>query len=383
MKNWKIWMLAVMLAVACKKPYNPGVINSPQSYLIVEGTIVTNDVTTVKLSKTVNLSSTTTTNPVTGAVLTVEADNNSSYALTEQAPGTYTLTGAGLDIARKYRLRIKTVDNKEYLSDFEQAKATPPIDSIGYKILSNGISIYANSHDPNNNTHYYRFDYTETWKFHSKYQSNYMSNGDSIVSRPQDQMIYYCFANNTSSTILLGSTAKLTQDVLYQTPITQIAGNSEKIEIKYSILLHEYALSADAYKFWGNLKKNTEQLGSIFDAEPSQISGNIHNIKDPTEVVVGYISSGTVQTKRVFISNQDLPTTFLTDYPYDCGIDSDWYDHPKTHINDVAVVLIPKQEIPISAFSVGFAIAGYTASTPACIDCTLRGSTQQPDFWKN
>ena len=211
-----------------------------------------------------------------------------------------------------------------------------------------------------------------------------MSNGTEIVSRPSDKQIYYCFANNASSTIILGSTAKLTQDVLYQLPLTAIESTSEKIELRYSILVHEYSLTADAYKFWGNLKKNTEQLGSIFDAEPSTINGNIHNTADPGEPVIGYISAGTVQTKRIFIDNEQLPDSWRPTYPYQCEADSLLFDHPKTHINDVALYLIPGVEIPISAI---YAIGnpkpiGYTASTPFCIDCTLRGSTQQPDFWK-
>lgn len=383
MKNWKNWILVVVLAVACKKPYNPGVISSPKSYLIVEGTINTNDVTTIKLSKTVNLSSSVTANPVTGATLTVEADNNSSYSLVEQDAGVYTLTGATLDNTLKYRVRIKTADNREYLSDFEQAKAAPPIDSVGYKITSNALAVYVNAHDPNNNTRYYRFDYTETWKFHSKYESTYISDGNSIVTRTADQRIYYCFASDNSTSILLGSTAKLTQDVLYQNPVTLIASNSEKLEIKYSILLREYALSEEAYKFWGNLKKNTEQLGSIFDAEPSQINGNIHNVNDASEAVVGYISAGAVQSKRIFISAENLPDQFSAEYPYSCGLDSVWYSNPKTLENDVARYLIPGLEIPVSSYTKGgFVILGFTASDSQCVDCTIRGTKQQPDFWE-
>ena len=380
MKNWKILLVAALFVAGCKKPYNPGVINSPNSYLVVEGTINTNDVTTIKLSKTVNLSNAVTTNPVTNATLTVEGDNASSYALSEQSGGVYTLSGVSFDNTRKYRLRIKT-GNKEYVSDYEQAKVTPPIDSIGFTVTNKGISLYANAHDPNNNTRYYRFDYIETWQFHSRYQSSYISNGDSIVSRTEDQMVYYCFGNNSSSTILLGSTAKLSQDVLYQTPITQVESTSEKLETKYSILVHQYALTADAYKFWVNLKKNTEQLGSIFDAQPSQINGNIHNINDASEVVVGYISTGTVQSKRIFIANTQLPQTFIPAYPYECALDSEWYSHPKSGRNDVADVLIPKREIPVAAFGT-IAIEGFTASDIQCIDCTLRGTKQQPDFWK-
>lgn len=384
MKNGRFWLFILILSIGCKKPYNPKVINSPRSYLIVEGTINTNDTTTIKLSRTVNLNSATTSNPV-DANVTVECDNGSNYGLLEVAHGIYKLVGATLDSTRKFRLRISTAnDGKEYLSDYEQAKAAPPIDSIGFNLTGKGIQIYANTHDPRNNTHYYRFDYVETWRFHSMYNSSYISNGTAVVPRTTDQMIYYCFASNISSSIVLGSSAKLKQDILFQAPITAIDATSEKIELKYSILLREYALTADAYKFWQTLKKNTEQLGSIFDAEPTTLSGNIHNTHDATDIVVGFISAGAVAKKRVFIANEQLPNTFSAKYPYECGIDSTFFNDPHTHSNTVLQKILVGTEIPVNAIfsNASFYPIGYTASDISCVDCTLRGSKQQPDFWK-
>ncbi|WP_428328182.1 DUF4249 domain-containing protein [Mucilaginibacter sp.] len=387
MRNWKQILLLTIIFAGCKKAYNPPAITAPNSYLVVEGVINTNDSTIVKLSRTVNLSSKVTTNPVSNAVLTIESDANDTYSLNEIVTGKYAFGGFPLDNTHKYRLRIKTPDNQEYLSDFVAVKVTPPIDSVGFTTTGNGLQIYANTHDPKNSTRYYRFDYDETWQFHSKYFSNYVSNGVSIEGRTADQDIYHCFASDVSSTIIIGSTAKLTADVLYQQPVTNIISTSEKIETKYSILLREYALTADAYKFWDNLKKNTEQLGSIFDAQPSQISGNIHNTAKPAEPVVGYISAGTVSSKRIFISYTQLPQTWLPAYPdATCSQDSIWYDTPHSHFNGVAAYLIPlpAAEIPVSGiFAQGSpSPVGYLSSSVECVDCTLRGTKTQPAFWK-
>jgi hypothetical protein len=381
-RKWRIWLFIVVLSVSCKKPYNPQVISSPNSYLVVEGVINTNDVTNIRLSKTVNISTAVTSNPVEGAQLSVESDNGSIYDLSSIGNGVYQLTGATLDNTLKFRLNI-TTDGKKYQSDFEQAKVTPPIDSVGFIAEGNELRLYANTHDPNNNTHYYRFDYTETWKFHAKFNSSYVSNGQDIVPRSADQYIYYCFANSQSSNIILGSTAKLKQDVIYQSPITAIASTSEKIETKYSILVHQYALTEQGYKFWESLRKNTEQLGSIFDAEPSQLSGNIHNLADPAEPVIGYISAGTVSSKRIFITSEELPQTWSTNYPYECVTDSLLY-MDKNGFNQVRQVLVPGAEIPVSAIynKSSRLPVGYVGAEPYCVDCTLRGTKQQPDFWK-
>lgn len=387
MSNWKkLLLLIAALSVGCKKPYNPPVTNSPNSYLVVEGVINTNGTTSIKLSRTVNLSNKVTTNPVTGAAVSVESDAGYSGLLTENGNGRYYLAAAQLGNNQKYRLRIKTSDNREYLSDFEQVKVTPPVDSIGFTITGNKLNIYANTHDPGNSTRYYRFDYAETWRFRSRYYSSFIADGSDVRSRTMDEDIYDCFTDDASSSIILGSSAKLTQDVIYQQPITSIESTSEKIEIKYSILLNQYALTADAYKFWVNLKKNTEQLGSIFDAEPSQLIGNIHNTANPAEPVIGYVSASTVQSKRIFIAKDQLPDNFIRTYPYNCGLDTMWYNNPHGNQNDVKYYLlsVPPYYIPVS----GVYVIGnpkpiaYLSSSQECVDCTIRGYKQQPAFWK-
>jgi hypothetical protein len=388
-----ITLSLITIAVSCKKPYLPPAISAPNSYLVVEGVInagLTNsDSTVINLSKSVNLGSAVKVNPVKGASVSIEGDQNLTLPLNETKPGYYVLYGSKFDVTHKYRLHIKTTDNKEYRSDFEAVTATPAIDSISYTTNNNQLALFANTHDPNNNTHYYRFDYTETWQFHSLYFSAFISNGTELVSRDASNFIYTCWASDTSSTILLGSSAKLKQDVISQLPVTTIVSTSEKVETKYSILLREYALSSDAYTFFSNLKKNTEQLGSIFDAQPSEITGNIHNIANAAEPVIGYISTTTIQSKRIFITKDKLPNTWATVYPYGCSLDSAYFDKPHSMPpeNEVEerLILLPVNELTISAFydlSKGIAPLGYFGASSSCADCTIRGKNKQPDFWQ-
>lgn len=386
MKRANCILILLIVVMGCKKPYTPPVITAPSNYLVVEGVINAGlDSTVIKLSRTVNLSSAVTINPEPGAIVTVESDQNSIYPLTETKKGYYMAEGLNLDNTRNYRLRIKTADGQQYLSDFVPVKVTPPIDSVGFTVQNNGIQLYANTHDPNNNTHYYRWDYNETWEFHAKYESVYITNGTAIVERTPAQMTYYCFANDTSSTIVLGSSAKLKQDVIYQNPLTAVTSTSEKVEMEYSIQVHQYALTGDAYTFWQNLKNNTEQLGGIFDAQPSQINGNIHNTNNPAEPVIGYVSACTIQTKRVFISVAQLPGAWITTYPYECEQDSILYCKGALCENEVKEFLVPlgSSQIPVYAIPVGAIFpTGFMASDNDCTDCTIRGATKQPAFWK-
>ncbi|HEY9000586.1 MAG TPA: DUF4249 domain-containing protein [Mucilaginibacter sp.] len=385
---WGAMLLFIIATICCKKPYTPTIVSTDNHYLVVEGIINSgSDSTFITLSRTVKLSDNVNHTAELGARVTVESDQGGIYPLSELGKGTYASAGLNLDNSHKYHLHIITSDNKEYKSDDEAVKVTPPIDSVGYTIQSGGIQLYVNTHDPNNNTRYYRWDYQETWNFHAKYSSGLMSDGTKLVPRPVDKQIYTCWATDTSSTILLGSTKALVKDVVYQNPLTQITSTSEKLETKYSILIKQYALSSDAYKFWQSLKTNNEQLGTIFSVLPSELPGNIHCVTTPAEPVIGYISVGTVQQKRMFISEDQLPQNWYPVYPYECSLDSLLFCHGGTPCqNDVALFLIPLGSTEYAVFPItdkeDISVLGYVAADAQCADCTIRGVNKPPPFWK-
>src|ERR1700742_2694568 len=160
-----VFYLLLFILLCCKKPYSPPASSTPNSYLVVEGIINSgNDSTVIILSKTVQLTSKTIYNPVLGATVTVEGEQNGVYYLIDNTnSGHYrSLYSLNLSPSQKYRLRIVN-GNRQYLSDFVAAKLTPPIDSVGYNILNGDVNVYVNTHDPANNTRYYSWDYDETW----------------------------------------------------------------------------------------------------------------------------------------------------------------------------------------------------------------------------
>jgi len=386
-KKSLLYFILILSLTCCKKPYNPPVITSTNSYLVVEGVINSGgDSTTIKLSKTVNLNAQTTVNPLPGATVVVENDQNATWPLAGDGAGNYTSPGLNLSAGGNYRIHISTPDGKQYISDYQPIKPTPPIDSIGYTTDSKGVNLYVNAHDPANNTHYYLWEYNEGWIFHAQYDSNFIADESTgtIIPRQSSQQIYYCYGTDVSSHILLTSTAKLSQDIVYQSPLVSIPYNSEKLEVNYLIYLKQYALAPDAYNFYLNLQKNTEQLGSIFDAEPSELQGNIHNMNNAAEPVIGWISVTNVQVKKFYMpGGQLVPAGTVVNYPADCEADSALYSN-KQGYDDVQNILInpPYTDDPINQITKGLAVLGYTYSSLICTDCTLRGSKQLPWFWK-
>ena len=362
-------------STGCKKPYAPPIVTSTLNYLVVEAVINSGaDSTLIRLSRTVNVASKVGSKPELHAIVTVENDQQASYALQETSNGFYGLPSLTLDTTRKYRLRIKTADGKEYLSAFVEVKNAPPLDTLGYKIKDDGVYVYINTHDTNNQTHFYRWDYDETWLFHSHFESYLKYVNGQFIFRNTNEQIYTCWGNDHASSIILTSTNNLSQDKINEQPIAYVASNSEKLESRYTIIVREYAMTRAGYDYYTNIKKNTEELGKIFDAQPSELKGNITCITDPSVPVIGFVSAGSISSKRIFIDNRDLPAwqayTYydMIDCQYDLVKVSSEADYQQFYGGDNPPFL------PTSG-------PGSAAATE-CTDCTLRGTNKQPGFWK-
>ncbi|MEI9947074.1 MAG: DUF4249 domain-containing protein [Chitinophagaceae bacterium] len=363
-------VISFIFLSGCREKYDPPFSSLPKSFLVVEGNLNTGTgLTSIRLTKTVKLGDPIKIIGETNAQLTVEGKDNSIRGLTGTGNGLYTSPSLNLIIGNEYRLRIKTSAGKEYLSDYIKAKANPDIDSVSWEEDNDGLNIYVNTHDPSNATKYYHWEYTETWEQRSTYYSSYIyQNG--IVRRRNfpGEDVSVCWRYDTSSTIFLANSTRLLEDVISKKSIIKIPKGNEKLAVRYSVLVKQYALEKEAYSFYELMKKNTEDLGSFFDTQPSEIRGNVHNTSDPNEYVIGYVTACAEKQKRVFITI------------------------PWRHVLPCEVVTIPN--IPDSIYQ-AFGPSGsyipldfsnppgeYTGATRICADCRLRGgSTIKPSYW--
>ncbi|MES1215564.1 MAG: DUF4249 domain-containing protein [Bacteroidota bacterium] len=375
---FKLLLIAVFFS-GCQEVYQPPAVTNDISLLVVDGVLnnSNSDTTIIRLSRTQRIQDGVDRVGEANAQMTVEdADGNTAYVFQEKDKGNYFVVGLKLDESKKYRLRIHTANSKEYLSDDIPVIATPPIDSVSWKRNDNGLMFYVSTHDPDNNTKYYRWDYTETWDFHSNYYSDVKYEHDSIKQRAANEFVYECWTSRNATGILLGTSDKLSQDVISLAPLLFIPTNSIELSVKYSVLVRQYALTKQSFDYYTNIKKITEQLGSIFDAQPSQLTGNIHCVNKPSEQVVGFITACSLVTKRIFVTNaQVIPWN----YRFYCEpirtVPSDsfgFYFANGIRTPVEAIYAMPGREI----------VAAESADTP-CVDCTERGgSTTRPDFWQ-
>jgi hypothetical protein len=372
---------AVLTLGQCKDPYISPYKSPVTGYLVVEGYISGNTVTQFTLSRTLPLPGDSTIPTEDGATVQVEGNDNTTYPLVGQGGGVYSSVDTlALNASVQYRLRIGRSNGQQYLSSFVQYKATPPFDSVSWVNTGGTVQIYANSHDPSNNTRYYQWEYAQTWEYRSAEQSLFKYEAGPppvVVQRPASEDIYTCWANLNSTSLLLGNTTKLAQDVVYEAPLVAIPPNNVELSILYTILVKQYALTADGYNFLSIMQKNTESLGSIFDLQPSGTVSNISCLTNSKEEVIGWISAGTVQQQRIWISRDQVPST----YSYSCQL-------PDTVVGQDSATLVKNfgygTYTPIYFLAPPGAKVGWDENYSFCIDCRQQGgTTMEPPFWPN
>ncbi len=287
---------------SCRQVYDPPALKNSPHYLVVDG-FLNNfpDSTSIRLSFTRNLNDTAPGQPETGAVLMIEGDRNSHIPLQEQQNGRYTGL-LNLNTTENYRLRITTSQSKVYMSDYVPFKQTPPVDSLTWREDTSAVYFYIHTHDPQNSTTYYRWKFTETWLYHTYLTSNFDYINGTVVSRKSGQQIHDCWKTNSAANVLLASTAQLSQDLVSRFLFNTVSKTTEKISDQYSVEVSQYALTKDQYDYWTELKKSSEDAGSLFDGQPAQLTGNIHCLTNPSEPVMGNLSACSVAKKRIFLT---------------------------------------------------------------------------------
>jgi len=293
-----LFILILLICVGCYRPYQPKPLKTEVNYLVVDAQIGADTGfygNPIYLSRTASLNSTYFA-PEAGAKVVLQTDKG-SFDCEELGDG-YFIAPRMDTLSGNFVLTITTADDKIYKSDIVPAKNSPPLDSLYYKIENGGVRIYADTHDPANKSRYYEWDYTDLYEI-------YASDGPCYRSDPFTEPVFRNSAN-------------LSKDVLYRNSIAFIKSNSEKLFNHYSMTVTQRALTADAYKYFQELNRNTLDQGGIFGRQPStRLTGNIHCVSDPSTLAIGYLLVGRKSTATLDIYNRDLPAWEI-DLPPGC-----------------------------------------------------------------
>ena len=336
---------------------------------------------TIHISRSTNLEIPV-RDPVSGCHVEIENGEGSAYEFLEEAPGEY----QGLPLVHflkageAYRLLIVTPEGKRYESEFETMYPAPAIDSV-YWIreehpgrepgnTQEGIQFYMNYEIEMDSGRYLRWQLEETYEFHNPaYEFKEIFDTDRTFKPvPAESDWNTCWIYNQLPDIYVKDLGNVEGEVYRAMPLNFVSNHSQRLKHRYSLLVRQFALSAEAYWYWEGLENNLQSNGGLFDSQPSLTPGNICNPDDADEIVIGYFSVSGATVKRVFVS--DVPDLIIIEDPYFCvpgGLPYSFYRLSWEFLPYYLATLDAK----------------YGSVDKKCIDCREYKSSSHipPEFW--
>jgi hypothetical protein len=375
-----IGLVFVLLAtlLGCRTPYEPEVPATELRVLVVEGYLDTEGLKSeLKLSRTAPLGASSAFIPELRAKVLLKSASGQVFPLTETGLGTY-IFERNIDEKQSYLLEIELSSGERYVSEGLQPIVTPEIIDAGFKRDEEGVEVFVSTQG-NANADDFLWTFEETWIFRPRIRTTYIYVPEikNVRDQKQSEQTSLCFKTEPSPGILLETSSRFKDQVVFQKTITEIPTGDERIMERYSILVSQKGLASKDVPFWEILKKNTEDIGSIFSPLPSLIGGNIKSLDAAKSPVIGQVSLGVIRQKRIYINQvQVSPWNYLDPKFNDCVIGEE-----VVLAKDYQTIFGNGAVVPARPFMVGTSIVGYYPSSRRCTDCSLYASKLKPSFW--
>lgn len=400
-------IISSLIHISCVKEYWPELEEWHENLLTVEGKI-TNEIGpyTVLLSRSIAVDKNPEEVPESGAIVSITDNEDNIETLIEIEKGKYITSQFGMQgvVGRKYKITIKTSDGSTYESAYEELRAPVDIDELSATIetksiltngdlsIEDGVQFYVLFSNNNNTKNFFYWELAETWEYHSTQTIDYQmfkdDNRESIRSvedlHPVDdsRFLYYCYNNDIMrETFTFNSKYSNASNSLI--PLSFLSFKNEKSYIKYKLEVNQLSISENANVFLKKIKEQESDQSGLYTTQPVQIRGNIYNINNENEPVLGYFFIAGISAKNILIR----PPNGYTFPRESCAIpDTDniisklqtkKFSHYPVYITMVPKIEQEEQEGENDVFEPAI-------FNPYCIDCTARGGdTIRPDYWSN
>ena len=375
-----IGLVIVVLAtlLGCRTPYEPEVPATELRVLVVEGYLDTEGLKSeLKLSRTAPLGASSASIPELRAKVVLKSASGQVFPLTETGLGTY-IFERNIDEQQAYLLEIELSSGERYVSESLQPIVTPEIIDAGFKRDEEGVEVFVSTQG-NANADDFLWTFEETWIFRPRIRTSYIYVPEikNVRDQKESEQTSLCFKTQPSPGILLETSSRFKDQVVFQKTITEIPTDDERIMERYSVLVSQKGLASKDVPFWEILKKNTEDIGSIFSPLPSLIGGNIKSLDAAKNPVIGQVSLGVIRQKRIYINQvQVSPWNYLDPKFNDCAIEDE-----AVLAKDYQAIFGNGAVVPTRPLMVGTTIIGYYPSSKRCTDCSLYASKLKPSFW--
>lgn len=341
----KSFLLGLLL-YSCIDPYKVE-IQASKTYYIINGTITnsidpqvvsifqTNDAANFKSSIFTSTISPKKTDviPVTQATVVIIENNQTTIPLIETEPG-YFQTPEGFvgKIGATYKLNVKTSDGKKFESPAEKMLPVAEIKNYRDTFNATGIveklsstgkiatnDIYIDYDDPATENNFYQWKWTtyETQVtcqscrqgYYNRANNNPTTPGECVrvADLPSDNYFdYYCDA--LCWDLIISNKIDIFSDI-YTNGLPQRNKLIAQVPLYQNnpclVVLEQYSLNANAYRYLKLVNDQSVNTGTLADTPPAPIKGNVMNLADPSEIILGYFTASALAEARYMMDRKN------------------------------------------------------------------------------
>lgn len=395
----KYVVFILFFVCSCLEPYDINIENS-ENLLVVDG-LITDEIKNHRIVLTRSITEIGQTPPMESGALVIIYDNiGNEEVLTEVQPGVYETDWRQFkaEVGNAYKLFIRTASGDKYESTPCTIQQKSNIKNVHYiagkdwnedqseevdgiKILMDGSA---------EDVGYIRWLYNEVWKFSVPYPTQVEYNYENLRWQYISPVNVTCWKESHSKKIIIHSVNNQEVEEFFNKQVCFVpAKASDKLTIKYSILVKQLSISEEEYVFWDRLKTTSEEAGNPFGIQPYSIVGNVQCISNEREPVLGYFQTASVVSERIYINREEIEQLNLPimEFNYGCQLNNFYlkdYDFGNALDMYESLVLNGSFALYDAIYEQGsIEPAGLMLSSPRCSDCTKTGTNIKPEFWED
>ncbi|TLU98876.1 DUF4249 domain-containing protein [Dyadobacter luticola] len=273
--------------------------------------------------------------PLTSAKVKIVVNGSQTFDLTETDPGIYQLPLSFRGkVGDAYQIHFSTPEGKSYESSSETmlsvAKVNRAYDAFNpkgipklsefYGDYTPSNDIYLDFDDPAGEKNFYRWQWT-LWEIQKTCQT--CNQGKYYLFDTENGTDGDCFKDLTlkPNNIFDYICEDLCWDIFYSTDINIFAdtytnGQSQKDKLVAQIpllqsnpcliSLQQNSLTPNAYRFLKLIQDQAVNSGTLADTPPAPIQGNVTNVEDKNELVIGFFTASSVSEYRTMLWRKNI-----------------------------------------------------------------------------
>lgn len=371
--------------LSCIEPFDLVSIGTRSS--IVVDAAITDEVKThiIKLSESFAVDTSLST-PIRGAqVWIIDQDGNREDLTSSSVPGDY-LTSSTFQAlpGNSYVLHITLPDGEKLVSKSEALPDPVTLDQIYGRYVTipsndeagdrRGVQFFVDASSEGTEPARLRYNWIETYEVQSPYVSRFTFDFEQNLPVPRQDTIHVCYRTIPNTELILTSASGQSENRVQEIPIKFVDQTTQQLSQQYSILIQQFALTADAHEYYRNLEETNEGSGSLSDKQVGTFPGNITSEDNPEELILGYFEVSRFYEERMFFTPDQFDEYVQSPYPL-CGT------------SQLDTLTTPELVSEYVEFGKRFGILdqvtdfSWQISSRRCADCKEFGTYETPEFW--